>query len=77
VIKDTYCYLWKGQAAAEPREARVAYVRERFSALLDVPEAGLPPGALDPFVGHVAGMLADLVDRLPGATGRPSTAAGC
>jgi hypothetical protein len=36
-----------------------------FAAILNLSQADLPPGALDPFVDHVANTLAELVDRLP------------
>ncbi len=70
-IREVYRYLWKGQAAGDPHDARVAYVRERFAALLDLPLAGVPQGALDPFIDHVASKLAGLVGRLPEATEGP------
>lgn len=59
----------EGASRRRLHDARVAYVRERFASLLDLPLAEVPPGALDPFIDHVANMLAGLVDRLPEETG--------
>jgi len=54
LTRETYSYLWHGPGATAPLEDRVAYVRERFSAILPTADLDLPPGAFDPLIDHVA-----------------------
>jgi hypothetical protein len=60
-VKDTYRYLWKGQASADTLAERIAYVRQAFTSILNFEGTDLPPGALDPFIDYVAEMLATIV----------------
>ena len=61
LAKEMYEYLWTGPAKAEPADVRAAYVRERFSAILDFEELDLPEGVMDPFIDYVAEKLAQAV----------------
>jgi len=63
IMKEVYIYLWNGSSAADPIPVRMAYVRERFAAIMASNDPEIPPGAFDPLIEHVAGMLA----RLSGA----------
>ena len=60
IMKEIYAYLWNGSGAADPVPVRVAYVRERFAAILASNDPEIPPGAFDPLIEHVAGTLAQL-----------------
>ena len=60
ITKEIYAYLWNGSGAADSIPVRVAYVRERFAAILASNDPEIPPGALDPLIEHVAGTLARL-----------------
>ena len=59
-MKEVYAYLWNGSGAADPLPVRVAYVRERFAAIMASDDPEIPPGALDPLIGQVAGTLEQL-----------------
>lgn len=67
IMKEVYTYLWNGSGAADPVPVRVAFVRERFAAIMVSNDPEIPPGAFDPLIDHVAGMLARLCDApVPG-----------
>lgn len=61
LAQETYEYLWTGPASADPVDARAAYVRERFSAILNLEELDLPDGVMDPFIDYIAYKLAQAV----------------
>jgi hypothetical protein len=60
IMKEVYAYLWNGSGAADPIPVRMAYVRERFAAILASNDPEIPSGALDPLIDHVAVSLAQL-----------------
>jgi hypothetical protein len=64
-------YLWRGAAAADTPEVRTAYIREHFEAALAPENLDMPAGALDPFIHHVAGMLARAVAEAGDKNGAP------
>src|SRR5260370_14371158 len=70
IMREVYAYLWNGSGAADPIPVRVAYVRERFAAIMASNDPEIPPGAFDPLIEHVAGTLARLC-RAP--TSGPAT----
>lgn len=61
--REMYDYLWHGAAAADPLEARIAYVARSFAEMLDIGNIDVPAGALDPFTDYVAEMLATAVSE--------------
>ena len=60
IMKEVYAYLWNGSGAADPIPVRVAYVRERFAAIMASNDPEIPPGTFDPLIEHVAGTLVQL-----------------
>jgi hypothetical protein len=60
IIKEVYTYLWTGPAATDPVPVRVAFVRERFTAIMSCDDPEIPPAALAPLIEHVAATLAQL-----------------
>lgn len=58
IMKEVYVYLWNGPAAADPMAVRVAFIRERFEAILASNDPEFPPGALGPLIEHIARTLA-------------------
>lgn len=60
IAREVYAYLWNGLGAADPVAVRVAFVRERFAAIMASDDPEIPPGAFDPLIEHVAGVLARL-----------------
>jgi hypothetical protein len=60
IMREVYAYLWNGSGAADPIPVRVAYVRERFAAILASNDPEIPPGAFEPLIEHVAATLARL-----------------
>ena len=61
LAKETYEYLWTGPAKADSVDVRAAFVRDRFSAILDFEELDVPEGTMDPFIDYVAEKLAQAV----------------
>jgi hypothetical protein len=74
IMKEVYAYLWNGSGAADPIPVRMAYVRERFAAILASNDPEIPSGALDPLIDHVAVSLAQLCG--PSAEQHPEPQAG-
>jgi hypothetical protein len=60
IMKEVYAYLWNGSGAADPIPVRVAYVRERFTAIMASNDPEIPTGAFEPPIEHVARTLAKL-----------------
>jgi hypothetical protein len=60
IMKEVCVYLWIGSAVADPIPVLVAFVRERFAAIMAGNGPEIPPGAFDPLIEHVARMLARL-----------------
>jgi hypothetical protein len=71
--RDMYDYLWHGRAIADPLSVRIAFIRDRFAAMLDTEGLDVPAGTLDPFIDYVADKLGRIPDM---ETIRPPSRAG-
>lgn len=60
IMKEVYAYLWIGWAAADPIPVRVAFLRERFAAIMSSDDPETSPEAFDPLIEHMARTLAQL-----------------
>ena len=59
---DVYTYIRGGGAVPDSVEERTAYVRERFTQILNFKgDPGIPDDALDPLIDSVADKLANAV----------------